>query len=336
MKGYFVRRALLILPTLLGITLIVFFITRIVPGGPVEQALARSGMMDMQGGRHGNGQALSQDQLDQLKAFYGLDKPWPVAYVAWLGNVLRGDLGTSYRYQEPVTDLIIDKLPVSTYYGALTFILTYAVCIPLGIVKAIRHRTFLDNWTSALIFIGYAIPGYAMGALLVVYLGGRWELFPMGGFVSYDFADLSPWGKVRDLAAHTALPLACYLVGSFAFLTLLMKNHLLDNLAADYVRTAMAKGAPFKRAVFSHALRNSLIPIATNFGQFVAIFVSGSFLIEFIFDLDGIALLAYESIVDRDYPVVMGELLISAFLLLVGNIISDVCVAFVDPRVRFE
>jgi microcin C transport system permease protein len=336
MKGYFIRRALLILPTLLGITLIVFFITRIVPGGPIEQALARSGMMDMQGGRHGNGQALSQEQIDQLKVFYGLDKPWPVAYVIWLGNVFKGDLGTSYRYQEPVTDLIAEKMPVSAYYGVLLFILTYAICIPLGVVKAIKHRMFLDNWTSVLIFIGYAIPGYAMGALLVVYLGGRWELFPMGGFVSNNFADLSLWGKVVDLAQHTTLPLTCYLVGEFAFLTLLMKNHLLDNLAADYVRTAMAKGARFKDAVFRHAFRNSLIPIATNFGQFVTVFVSGSFLIEYIFDIDGVALLAYNSTLDRDYPVVMGYLLISALLLLIGNIISDICVAFVDPRVRFE
>ncbi len=338
MKGYFLRRLLLIFPTLFGITLIVFFITRIVPGGPIERALAQSGMMDMQGGGggRGGGQALSADQLNQLKEFYGLDKPWPIAYVAWVGNVLRGDLGTSYRYQEPVTSLIADKLPVSSYYGLLTLVFTYGVCIPLGIVKAIRHRTFFDNWTSALIFVGYAIPGYALGALLLVYLAGRWEIFPMGGFVSYGFDDLSFWGKVGDLAYHSALPLLCYLVGSFAFLTLLMKNHLLDNLAADYVRTAMAKGARFRQAVFGHALRNSLIPIATNFGHFVSLFVAGSFLIELIFDIDGYALLAYESILDRDYPVVMGALLLTAFLIMVGNILSDVCVALVDPRVRFE
>ncbi len=337
MKGYFLRRLLLIVPTLFGITLIVFFITRIVPGGPIERAMAESGMIDMQGGgRRGGGQALSAEQLQQLKEFYGLDQPWPVAYVKWLGNVLTGDLGMSYRYQEPVADLIAGKLPVSSYYGALTFLFTYGVCIPLGIVKAIRHRTFFDNWTSAIVFAGYAIPGYALGALLVVYLAGRWELFPMGGFTSYDFADLSLWGKIADMAHHSVLPLICYLVGSFAFLTLLMKNVLLDNLAADYVRTAMAKGARFKQAVFGHALRNSLIPIATNFGHFVSIFVAGSFLIELIFDIDGFALLAYESIVDRDYPVVMGVLLLTAFLLLMGNIISDVCVALVDPRVRFE
>jgi microcin C transport system permease protein len=218
----------------------------------------------------------------------------------------------------------------------ITLVITYAVCIPLGIVKAIGHRTAIDSLSSILVFIGYAIPGYVLGALMVVYLAAKLGWFPLGGFTSFDFEDLSFFGKILDFLHHAALPVFCYLVGSFAFLTLLMKNNLMENLAADYVRTAMAKGNSFRTAVFRHALRNSLIPIATNFGQNILLLVGGSFLIETIFDIDGFGLLGITSILDRDYPVVMGVLTLSALLLLLGNIISDMIVAFVDPRVRFN
>ncbi len=338
MRDYFIRRFLLIPPTLLGITLIAFFITRIVPGGPIERALAESGMMDMAGGRSGAGQssALSEEQLDQLKEFYGLDKPWPVAYVVWLGKVLTGDLGTSYRYQESVVSIIFEKFPISIYYGLTTLLITYGLCIPLGVVKAIKHRTHLDNWTSILIFAGYAVPGYALGALLVVFFSARWGWFPMGGFKSDGFEDLSLGGKVVDLLHHSTLPLVCYLIGGFAFVTMLMKNHLMDNLAADYIRTAIAKGVAFRKAVVGHAMRNSMIPIATNLGHQVVFFVTGSFLIEFIFDIDWLGLLGFNSLLARDYPVVLGVLVLEWFLLLLGNILSDARVALVDPRVRFR
>jgi len=258
------------------------------------------------------------------------------SYVLWVGKVLKGDLGNSYRYNEPVWDVIRDRFPVSLYYGIVTLVITYIVCIPLGVLKAIRHKTFVDNFTSILIFVGYAVPGYALGSLLLLYFSVRLEWFPMGGFVSYEFEDLSFGGKVADLIKHSALPLICYLVGSFALVTLLLKNHLIDNLAADYIRTAIAKGVSFRKAVTQHAMRNSLIPIATTFGQNVVLLVSGSFLIETIFDIDGFGLLGLTSIVDRDYPVVMGVVLLSSFLLLIGNIISDFLVAIVDPRIRFQ
>ncbi|MEM7386188.1 MAG: ABC transporter permease subunit [Verrucomicrobiota bacterium] len=339
MKSYFIRRFLLLIPTLLGITIIVFLMTRFVPGGPIERALAESAMMDMQGGSSGgsgDNAALSDDQIQQLKEFYGLDKPWYQAYAIWLGNIFRGDLGTSYRYQEPVLGLILSKMPISVYYGLFTVIITYLVCLPLGIAKALKHRGKFDNISSIIVFGAYAIPGYALGALLVVFLAARWEWFPMGGFTSDEFEDLSLFGKVKDLLHHSFLPLICYLIHQFAFLTMMMKNHLMDNLAADYIRTAVAKGVRFRKAVVGHAMRNSLIPIATNVGQNVTIFVTGSFLIETIFDIDGFGLLGFTSILDRDYPVVMGVLLVTAFLMLLGNIISDMCVALVDPRVRFK
>jgi microcin C transport system permease protein len=337
MRAYFLRRLLLLPPTLVGITLIVFFITRIVPGGPLEQALMRA--QTMSGGRHaslgGQGTALSDDQLEQLKQYYGFDKPWYVGYVTWLGKVFTGDLGTSYRYNEPVWDLMKERFPISLYYGLIDLIIAYAVCIPLGILKTIRHNTWMDTGSSILVFIGYAIPGYVLAALLLVFFSAHLRWFPMGGFVSDDFSTFTFAGKVKDLVWHSALPLICYLVGSFAFLTLLLKNQLLDNLAADYMRTAIAKGSPYRLAVLRHALRNSLIPLATNFGQNITLLVFGSFLIEKIYDIEGFGLLGYTSILDRDYPVVMGVLLLTSMLLLLGNIISDVLVALVDPRVKF-
>jgi microcin C transport system permease protein len=229
-----------------------------------------------------------------------------------------------------------DRMPVSIFYGLVTLVITYAICIPLGIVKAIRHRTLVDNSTSLLIFFGYSIPGYALGAVLLLVFGARLEWFPMGGFTSFDFEDMSWWGKALDIAHHAVLPLVCYLIGSFAVTTMLMKNHLMDNLSADYVRTAIAKGVPFNRAVLGHALRNSIIPIATTFGQNITLLLTGSFLIESIFDIDGFGLLGISSITNRDYFVSMGIVMVSALLLMIGNILSDMLVALIDPRIRFK
>jgi microcin C transport system permease protein len=299
-----------------------------------------SQMMDATGGSvsqsAGQGMAISEAQLAQLKAYYGFDKPLLESYIIWTGKVLSGDLGSSYRYNEPVWDVIQSRFPVSIYYGLITLVLTYLVCIPLGVVKAVRHRSAIDTASSIVIFIGYAIPGYALGSLLLLYFSVKLEWLPMGGFVSFSFYDKTLWGQIKDLLEHSVMPLICYMVGSFALVTLLLKNHLMDNLAADYVRTAIAKGVPFRRAVFSHALRNSLIPIATTFGQSITLLVGGSFLIEFIFDINGFGLLGLTSILDRDYPVVMGVVLLGSLLLLIGNVLSDILVALVDPRVRFQ
>ena len=340
MRDYFLRRALLVPPTLLGVTIVVFAITRLVPGGPLERAIMEARQVDAQGvvsaQAAGQNMALSEAQLARLKEYYGFDKPLLQSYMDWVGKVVRGDLGTSYRYNEPVWDVIAARFPVSSYYGIVTLLATYLVCIPLGVLKAIKHRTAVDNLTSVLIFVGYAVPGYALGSLLLLYFSVRLEWFPMGGFVSMAFHEKDLWDQLADLASHSVLPLACYLVGSFALVTLLLKNHLMDNLAADYIRTAIAKGVSFRSAVTRHAMRNSLIPIATTFGQNVTLLVSGSFLIETIFDIDGFGLLGLTAILDRDYPVVMGVVLLASALLLIGNIVSDVLVALVDPRIRFR
>ena len=342
MRDYFIRRLLLIIPTLLGVTLLVFAITRILPGGPMDQAVMRMRMANSEGrgghggaGRSGNAE-LSPEQIQQLKEAYGFDKPILVAYWNWLLKICQGDMSVSFRYSTPVWDLIQERLGISTYFGLMTLFLSYGVCIPLGVLKALKHRTFLDTSSSVLIFAGYAVPNFTLAALLVTFFAANWRWFPTGGFTSDNFADLSLFAKATDILWHTTLPLICYMVGMFAFLTMLKKNSLLDNLAADYVRTAVGKGCSFSQAVRRHAFRNSFIPIATSLGQEISLFLAGQFLIETIFDIDGLGLLGYNSIIDRDYTVVMGILFLTALLTMLGNILSDFLVAMTDPRVRFE
>jgi microcin C transport system permease protein len=258
MRAYFLRRILLIVPTLFGVTLLVFLITRFAPGGPVEQAIMRAHSAEGGGAARGGGGSLSDEQLQQLKVYFGYDKPPLVAYGVWLKHLFQGNLGDSFRYGEPVTQVIAEAMPVTVTYGVLSLFITYALSVPLGILKAMHHRKLVDTVSSVVIFIGYAIPGYAVGALLVVYLSAHLGWFPMGGFVSENYADLTTGQKVMDFTRHAVLPLVCYCLSGFAFVSLLTKNQLLDNLAADYVRTAVAKGASFRQAVFGHAFRNSL------------------------------------------------------------------------------
>lgn len=344
LRDYFIRRLLLMIPTLIGVTVLVFFLCQFVPGGPIDQYRMQiaSGQMSETGSSGGsNGsmastQNISEKNLQSLKEYYGFDKPLPQRYLEYLGNLLKLDLGTSFRFSVPVTEVIKGRLPVSIYYGLITTILTYAFCIPLGLLKAIRHKTWVDNSTSILVFIGYGIPNFALGAVLLTFLSAKLGWFPLGGFKSQNFDSFSTWGQIIDLVHHSILPLICYMIGSFAFLTMLMKNSLMENMSADYVKTALANGLTWRRAVFVHALRNSLIPLATSFGNNIALILTGSLLIERVFNIQGMGLLFFEAIQARDYPVVMGLTVIGAALLVLGNLLSDVCVATVDPRVRFK
>ncbi len=341
LRNYVIRRILLMAPTFLGITVITFALCQFVPGGQLDQLKLRLAGGGGLGGETSGGSAARQfvipeNQMQILKAYYGFDKPIPVQYGRWLLNVLRFRLGDSFRYTMPVMDLIIRRLPISLFYGVVTTIFTYAICIPLGMLKAIRHKSALDNITSVLIFLGYAIPGYALGAVLLVIFSVKFQWFPLGGFVGEDFSKLSFLAKSKDILRHAVLPLVCYMIGSFAVMTLLMKNSLLENMSADFVKTALAKGLSWRRAVFVHAFRNSLIPLATTFGHNISLILAGSVLIERVFAIPGMGLLFYDSIVSRDYPVVMGLVVIGSLLTLAGNLLSDLCVAFVDPRVRFE
>ena len=336
MRQYLIRRFLLIFPTLLGITLLTFMITRVVPGGPIEQIMMERQFAEHQSNSQSARQGLTDEDLAYLNQLYGFDKPILIAYIDWLGRVLQLDLGESYRFNEPVWDLIKERLPVSIYYGLMTSILTYLVCIPLGVLKAVKDKTWIDSFTSVLIFTGYAVPAFVLGLILLVFFGGRLDWFPMEGFVSDEFEDLSLWSQIGDLLYHSVLPLACYLVGAFAAMTVLMKNSLLENLSADYIRTAFAKGLEPKQVIWRHALRNSLIPLAASFGNNISLVFTGSYLIETVFNIDGLGLLGYQAITERDYPVVLGSLLLTACIFLIGNILSDLCLATVDPRIRFS
>lgn len=346
MVSYFIRRFLLIIPTFLGITLLTFVILQVVPGGPLERELLklRMGSQGVGGevgptGTSGTGGIeIPESAMEEMKKFYGFDKPIHERYVRWLGNLVTLDLGRSYVYAEPVWDVITDRFPISIYFGLIGFTITYLVCVPLGVFKAVKNGSKFDFTSSVIVFMGYSIPGWAFGAIMLVLFGGGsfWNVFPLGGFRSEDFDSLTFFGKVMDQFYHTVLPVASYLVGSFATLTILTKNSVIENLSQDYIRTAFAKGISEKKVIFKHALRNSLIPIATGLGHFLSLVLAGSILIEKVFNINGMGLLGFNSIQQRDYPVTMGILVISSFLMLIGNIISDMLYATFDPRIRFK
>jgi microcin C transport system permease protein len=340
--AYFVRRALLIIPTFLGITLAVFLIMHFVPGGPVEREIMRLRMgVASEGGVAGGGRGgmdLPAEAVEQIRQYYGFDKPVHVRYGLWLWNLAHLNLGNSYVYQDPVWDVIKSRFPVSLTLGLTGFLLSYMVCVPLGVLKAVKHGSKFDLVSSALVFMGYAIPGWALGTALLVLFGGGsfWSIFPLGGFRSDNWDYLSFGEKIADQVYHMFLPVACYMIGGFATLTILTKNSLMESLSQDYVRTAFAKGLHQRRVIFVHALRNSLIPIATGLGHVFSLVLAGSFLIEKVFNIDGMGYLGYTSILQRDYPVALGILVISSVLMLIGNIISDIIYAVVDPRIRFK
>ncbi len=344
---YFIRRILLIFPTFLGVTLVVFMILQIVPGGPLEQEIMKLKSGLAQGGEVGAAGTMDnmgsieipEAAMEEMKKFYGFDKPVPYRYSSWLFNIFNLNLGRSYVYAQPVWDLMMSRIHISAYFGIIGFLLSYSVCVPLGVFKAIKHGSGFDAASSILVFIGYSIPGYVLGLVLLMLLGGGsfWDVFPLGDFRSYDMWDsFTLFEKIKDQLWHTVLPVIAYMIGSFATLTVMMKNSLLENLSQDYVRTAFAKGLSEKRVIFLHTLRNSLIPIATGIGGLLGIFFAGSYLIERVFNIDGIGMLGYMSILQRDYPVTLGFLVIGTFIRLFGNIISDMAYAAIDPRIRFK
>ncbi|EPS7266833.1 ABC transporter permease, partial [Vibrio cholerae] len=291
MLSYILRRLALILPTFLGITILIFTITRFVPGGPVERMLASMQSMSDSANYStvNESNALSDAQIAQLNAFYGLDKPILEAYFDWLSKIIVLDFGESTRYYEPVSEMIAERLPISLFYGGMTFFISYFISIPLGYYKAIKHGSVFDSASSIMIFVGYALPGYVVGVFLITVFSYHLEWFPMGGFVGDEFEDYETFSeRLKDVMWHAILPLICYLIGDFATLTMTMKNSLMENLSADYIRTAIAKGLPFHKAVRKHALQNSLIPVASHFGNSLLFFMTGSFLIEVIFNIDGI------------------------------------------------
>ena len=427
MASYFTRRILLMVPTFLGSTILVFTILQMAPGGPIEQVLLQ---MQMGGamGSEGSGSSssgtgeiatLPPKALKELERFYGFDKPIYQRYLIWLGiwpreikhrnftikkdenavskrvgkidgkiwevdivindknklsvfekngerslwqasidlennsedikgavfqkefsGLLTGNLGKSYTYLQPVTEVMAPRFRVSLFFGLTGIIISYLVCIPLGIRKALLHGSFFDFGTSVTIFIAYSIPGWALGGVLLVIFGGGsfWDVFPLGGFRSPSeiWETLTPIQKIFDQIYHMILPIIAWTIGSFATMTVLMKNSLLENLSQDYVRTAFAKGLTEKRVIWLHAMRNSLIPIASGIGHILGIVIAGSYFIERMFNIDGFGKLAYEAVLARDYPITLGFLVIVVGIRLIGNIISDLALATVDPRIRFK
>lgn len=442
MRTYVVRRLMLMPVTLLGITFLVFFLTRMVPGGPVERMLQEQSIAALAGEKAVSGpmsSTVGEDDMERLEELFNLQEPVWKAYLQWLGilrrqveiakaefddddtasitltsrsgdaaiievhregelaqyhaepwfaeehwrirlesprdralrwarrngvtdealiaerekspfcsrwravayrkafdGLLQGQLGRSYKYNEPVVGMMLSRLPVSLYFGLLGALITYLVSIPLGVFKALKHKSFFDSFSSLLLFVGYAAPGFALGAILLVYLGARLEWFPLYGLTSPG-ADALPWGeRLEDLAMHTVLPLSCYVVSSFAMTTMMMKNNLMEQLSADYIRTAVSKGVSFHRAVWKHAFRNSFIPLASSLGGVICSVVGGSILIERVFDIQGFGMLSFQALMDKDYSLIMGTLLLTSVLIIVGNLLSDILVSLIDPRIKFD
>jgi microcin C transport system permease protein len=334
MFRYLLHRLLLVIPTLIGITVVCFFITRMLPGGPVEQAIQRM----IAGSKGTMGRHVESKEVQRLKRIYGFDKPVVVQYFRWVSGLVKGNFGDSFRTHRPVLSEIARRIPVSLTFGLTGFFLSYLICIPLGIAKALKHNSLFDSISSIIVYIGYSIPGFALGILLLVFFGGGsfWNIFPLGGIVSDNFEYL-PWYKqVFDYAHHMILPVLCYTVGGFAVLTTLMKNSLMEQLGKEYIKTALAKGLSYKKVVVRHALQNAFIPILTGLGNFFSIFFAGSILIEKVFNIPGMGLLGYNAIIQRDYPVVLGLIVIQSLLNLIGRIISDVSLALADPRISFD
>jgi len=340
MFAYILKRILLMLPTLLGVLLLTFVVIQFVPGGPVEQYLAeaKAGVAGMGGGGEGRGaQGVDPKRLAQIKQLYGFDKPAHERFVQMLGQFARFDLGRSFFQNKDVWQLVKEKLPVSVSLGLWTFFISYLVAVPLGVAKAVRAGSRFDLVTTLIILVGYAIPGFVLGVALLVVFGGQLQWFPLRGLTSANWEELGLWAKVTDYLWHITLPVTAMVAGSFAVTAMLTKNAFLEEIRKQYVLTARAKGLGERQVLYRHVFRNALIPIITGFpSAFIGAFFAGSLLIETLFSLDGLGLLSYESVIRRDYPVVLGTLYLFTLIGLVTKLISDLCYVWVDPRVKFD
>ena len=340
MLTYILKRILLMVPTLLGALTITFVVIQFVPGGPIDQIMAEA-----RASQKGDGitYKASRDsdakQIAELKKLYGFDKPAHVRYFEMLGNFVRFDLGRSFLHNKDVWQLIKEKLPVSISLGMWTFLFSYLISLPLGIAKAVREGTRFDVITSLVVLIGYAIPGFVLGIFLIVmFSGGTFlEWFPLRGLTSDNWADLTWPARITDYFWHLSLPLICMVIGSFAVVTMLTKNTFVEEMRKQYVLVAKAKGLSDRKVLFKHIFRNAMIPLITGFPHaFMGAFFAGSVLIETLFSLDGLGLLSFESVVRRDYPVVLGSLYLFTLIGLVVKLISDLLYVMVDPRIQFN
>ena len=346
---YILRRILWMVPTLLGVITLTFAVIQFVPGGPVEQMMlelkgrgeASVGAVESSGGgsTYRGRQGVDEERLKEIKALYGFDRPVHERYFQMLKRFAMFDLGQSYYQHKSVGELVLSKMPVSISLGLWTFLITYLISIPLGIKKAVRAGTRFDTATSVVILIGYAIPGFVLGVLLLVLFGGGsfLQLFPLRGLTSDNWAELSMIGKVMDYLWHLVLPITASVLGNFAVITMLTKNSFLEEIRKQYVITARAKGLSEDKVLWKHVFRNAMIPLVTGFpSAFIGAFFTGSLLIETLFSLDGLGLLSYEAVMKRDYPVVLGTLYLFTLIGLFTKLISDIAYVLVDPRIQFE
>lgn len=344
--AYIAKRLLLMLPTLLGVIAITFAVIQFVPGGPVEQMMMElkgqvgAGEVSTRGPADYRGrQGIDAERIKEIQALYGFDKPPLERFWQMLKGFATFDLGQSFYHHKDVWELVKSKLPVSISLGMWTFFLTYFISVPLGVAKAVREGSRFDVATSIAVLIGYSIPGFVLGVVLLVLFGGGsfFQWFPLRGLTSDNWEQLSWFGKIVDYLWHITLPVTASVAGSFAVMTMLTKNTFLEEIRKQYVLTARAKGLSEKTVLYKHVFRNALIPLVTGFpAAFIGAFFAGSLLIETLFSLDGLGLLSYESVIRRDYPVVMGTLYLFTLIGLVVKLIGDLCYVWADPRVQFE
>lgn len=283
------------------------------------------------------GQGVDPKRLEEIKALYGFDQPAHQRFIDMLGRFARFDLGTSFMHNKSVSDLILEKLPVSITLGLWTFLISYGVAVPLGVAKAVRAGSRFDLISTLIVLVGYAIPGFVLGVALLVIFGGQLQWFPLRGLTSANWEELTWGARIVDYLWHITLPVTAMVLGSFAVTTMLTKNAFLEEIRKQYVMTARAKGLSERQVLWKHVFRNALIPIVTGFpAAFIGAFFTGALLIETLFSLDGLGLLSYESIIRRDYPVVMGTLFLFTLIGLLTKLVSDLCYVWVDPRVKFD
>jgi microcin C transport system permease protein len=344
MTSYILKRLLLMIPTLFGVLLVTFMIVQFVPGGPVEQMVAQLQGRDTGGERaaaagagYRGRQGLDPQRIEEIRKLYGFDKPAHVRFLQMLGQFARFDLGQSFYQHKDVWQLVKEKMPVSISLGLWTFFLSYLIAVPLGVAKAVRAGTRFDFVSTLVVLVGYAIPGFVLGVALLVIFGGQLQWFPLRGLTSSNWDQLSWGARIVDYLWHITLPVTAMVFGSFAVTTMLTKNAFLEEIRKQYVLTARAKGLDERTVLWKHVFRNALIPIVTGFpAAFIGAFFTGSLLIETLFSLDGLGLLSYESVIRRDYPVVLGTLYLFTLIGLVTKLISDLSYVLVDPRVKFD
>ena len=344
MASYILKRLLLMVPTLFGVLLLTFVVIQFVPGGPVEQMVSQLQGRDSGGERaaaSGAGyrgrQGLDPHRIEEIRQLYGFDKPPLARFWQMLKSYARFDLGTSFYQRKAVWDLVKEKMPVSISLGLWTFFISYGVAVPLSVAKTVRTSTRFDLVTTLLILVSYAIPGFVLGVALLVVFGGQLQWFPLRGLTSANWDDLSWGARIVDYLWHITLPVTAMVLGSFAVTSMLTKNAFLEEIRKQYVLTARAKGLGERQVLWKHVFRNALIPIVTGLpAAFIGAFFTGSLLIETLFSLDGLGLLGYESVIRRDYPVVLGTLYLFTLIGLLTKLISDLCYVWVDPRVKFD